>query len=445
MVSFVPWTSGEVASAAKLNSNYQASNDFATAADTAAATASAAARNVINVRNYGAKGDGSTDDTAAIQAAIAAVPVNGGRVEFPAGIYMVSAPLAITNGSTTVTGAGTNVTHVRSTSTTADVFTVGTNAVFTTISYMSIDRSVTTTTGYGIHFLGGGSGTYSRLSDLYVARHARGIHLTSSTYGWVTRCIIESNGFDGVFMTNDTQGACQWQITDSISQGNGGNGWRVFAQTGLGSSQITLGTWTNVASYANTGYGVSFEGASACPVQDIRLMNSFLGEDANGEVNIDTYGQSHLISNLFTELAGTQATGVGFVNPATGFGHGVVITANNADTTITGGTHVANSQSGIYNNGANTTITGVSFQSNGQNSDTAIASNCGIYNAGGNLTLSASTFKGNPYGVYSTTDTLMVSGNTIRPSAGTGTAQAIVNASGTTTSSIITPNRLIAP
>ncbi|MDQ6905234.1 MAG: twin-arginine translocation signal domain-containing protein [Chloroflexota bacterium] len=45
---------------------------------------------VINVRQYGAAGDGATDDTAAIQAAIDAVPPAGGTVLFPPGTYIVA-------------------------------------------------------------------------------------------------------------------------------------------------------------------------------------------------------------------------------------------------------------------------------------------------------------------------------------------------------------------
>ncbi|MEK7153915.1 MAG: glycosyl hydrolase family 28-related protein, partial [Patescibacteria group bacterium] len=44
---------------------------------------------IINVRDYGATGDGITDDTAAVQAAIDAAP-NGGGVVFSRGIYKVS-------------------------------------------------------------------------------------------------------------------------------------------------------------------------------------------------------------------------------------------------------------------------------------------------------------------------------------------------------------------
>jgi predicted small lipoprotein YifL len=44
----------------------------------------------IDVRNYGAKGDGQRDDTAAIQAAINAIPASGGTVLFPPGTYIVA-------------------------------------------------------------------------------------------------------------------------------------------------------------------------------------------------------------------------------------------------------------------------------------------------------------------------------------------------------------------
>lgn len=57
---------------------------------------------VFNVRNYGATGNGSTDDTAAIKAAETAAEALccGGVVEFPPGIYLVS------TGPITIAGQG---------------------------------------------------------------------------------------------------------------------------------------------------------------------------------------------------------------------------------------------------------------------------------------------------------------------------------------------------
>lgn len=427
-------------SAARMN-NLETQYDAALA--TAATMFAGKSPTVLNVRDFGAKGDGVTDDTVALQAAFAAATGPYFSIIVPPGTYLCSGVLAIVQPKTSVLGSGEGVSMIVSTSTTADVITVGTNAIYTHIDGLSINRVATNPTGgFGIHFLGGSSGSYSKLTNLYLRQHARGVHLTSSTYGFMSKVVVEACVVDGVFITNDSQGACQWQITDCLSQANGGDGWRVFAQAGLGAGQITLGNWSNVASFGNTGYGMSFEGVSACPVQDIRIMNCFVGGDGAGEVNLDTYGQSHLIGNLFAELTGSSTTGI-IPSAPSGVGHGVVITANNADVTINGGTMSANSQSGIYTQGADVTITGMAFRNNGQNSDTAISSNCGIYNAGGNLTVSGCSFKGNPYGIYTATDTLMVGVNTIHPTGGTGTAQAIA-AAVTLSASIITPNKLIA-
>ncbi|TWI45746.1 pectate lyase-like protein [Pseudomonas duriflava] len=57
---------------------------------------------VISVKDYGAKGDGITDDTTAIQAALNI----GKAVFFPEGDYRVTAGLALPDGHVCITGAG---------------------------------------------------------------------------------------------------------------------------------------------------------------------------------------------------------------------------------------------------------------------------------------------------------------------------------------------------
>src|SRR5574343_221491 len=61
---------------------------------------------VYNVTAYGATGDGTTDDTAAIQDALDAVPVGGGIVHFPAGIYLVPSGGLTCDAPVTISVAG---------------------------------------------------------------------------------------------------------------------------------------------------------------------------------------------------------------------------------------------------------------------------------------------------------------------------------------------------
>lgn len=63
----------------------------------------------INVKALGAKGDGVTDDTSIIQSAIA----SGKTVYFPAGTYLISSALSVTNDNTQLVGAGIGVTTIK--------------------------------------------------------------------------------------------------------------------------------------------------------------------------------------------------------------------------------------------------------------------------------------------------------------------------------------------
>lgn len=63
----------------------------------------------VNVREYGARGDGLTDDVAAIQAAfdVAATAAIGGTVVFPQGNYRINSTLTVTRNGLRIIGAST--------------------------------------------------------------------------------------------------------------------------------------------------------------------------------------------------------------------------------------------------------------------------------------------------------------------------------------------------
>jgi hypothetical protein len=84
----------------------------------------------IDVRTYGAVGDGLTDDAADIQDAIDAAETAGsGRIYFPAGTYLIGSGLVVTKSHVTLEGAGKGITTIQ----TADTFTTGVAISFTSL------------------------------------------------------------------------------------------------------------------------------------------------------------------------------------------------------------------------------------------------------------------------------------------------------------------------
>lgn len=131
---------------------------------------------IFNVKDpaYGALGDDSTDDTAAINAAIAALNTAGaGVLYFPPGIYKTTAALTTITAVTTVVGSGCADSHFRQAvttiklnSTTAVLFTVGSGAHGTKFSDLNLVNTAggTPTAGAAIQVLGGDGARYERLT-----------------------------------------------------------------------------------------------------------------------------------------------------------------------------------------------------------------------------------------------------------------------------------------
>ena len=85
--------------------------------DAAPAQVLATTSDPFNVKSFGAIGDGRTDDTAPIRAAIAAAnTLGGGVVYLPTGSYLVSGTLTFSNG-VSLAGSGRWSTNIRYTGT----------------------------------------------------------------------------------------------------------------------------------------------------------------------------------------------------------------------------------------------------------------------------------------------------------------------------------------
>jgi len=104
----------------------------------------------VNVLDYGAKGDGATDDTAAIQAALNAI-TTGGEVVFPPGTYLVSGggSLLQPKSNTALIGTQTaSVIRINSASAAASIFGIGTNVSGLVFEGLTLDGNSSVVTAY---------------------------------------------------------------------------------------------------------------------------------------------------------------------------------------------------------------------------------------------------------------------------------------------------------
>lgn len=146
----------------------------------------------VSVKDFGATGDGTTDDTAAIQLALNAGTY--GAVYFPTGTYKVSSALTV-NPSTHVFGSGYDAI-IKTNSATANIFNVSGQFVY--ISDLTFNSSVTRTGGYYVDILSGSS--RFRLEQFWMNNAHSGICVrnTSATVTIARGQIINNVAVTGV-------------------------------------------------------------------------------------------------------------------------------------------------------------------------------------------------------------------------------------------------------
>jgi hypothetical protein len=91
-------------------------------------TVSSKLGDVVSVKDFGATGDGSTDDTSAINAAITACLSSGAALYFPEGVYKITSTLTTITGQFTMYGDGPFKTRLQFAPTAADTMIYMDNA-----------------------------------------------------------------------------------------------------------------------------------------------------------------------------------------------------------------------------------------------------------------------------------------------------------------------------
>jgi hypothetical protein len=169
----------------------------------------ALALGVVNVRHYGATGDGATDDTAAIQAAFDN-RTDGSAIYFPPGKYMhTGLSVARTGGELAIIGASgphwynANVSVLWCTDPNVDNLTVAANTVIIeNICFRSVDDDPNYTgNGVYLHYAGGVNGCQIRNCWFQKLGQAA-IKLGKADLTTISNCTMELSSI-GVDLTTD--------------------------------------------------------------------------------------------------------------------------------------------------------------------------------------------------------------------------------------------------
>jgi Ca2+-binding RTX toxin-like protein len=235
---------------------------------------------VFNVRDYGARGDASHNDTRAIQWAInAAAKAGGGEVYLPRGTYIVSATnddggCLTLKSHVSLVGAGQSQTALRlANHSTTDVdgiirTSAHNDTLGASVRNLTLDGNASKTTGTVIGLVGGNANDLqAHTHDLTVSGvlisncSGDGLRVSAQTRGLVVEdSVALGNGGDG-FSTrlinsrsDDTGGP---QFTDNIAAQNGGDGFDLHH---AGSVSI----FDNV-SQGNAGNGIVLEKVAGAP------------------------------------------------------------------------------------------------------------------------------------------------------------------------------------
>jgi hypothetical protein len=233
-----------------------------------------------SVINFGAVGNGVTDDTAAIQAAINSFTSAGGVLYFPVGVYKITSTLTV-NKPVMLIGAGSgDISGIAGVPATKILWAGGASPM---INYG----------GFGTFFSGGGI-QYMALDGASVATQC----LVTKDVG---RCI-----FTSVVLANAVTHA--WRITNSPTLFPTGffvcTDIRIFLRGG--STQNAVGI--AVQGLSTTGVG----GVTLCTMNNVRIEHAngsgvLIG--TNNAANVDA-GDNFIWNGLFTFRANTE-TGFG--------------------------------------------------------------------------------------------------------------------------------------
>ena len=339
----------ETAAAAALNA--------ATAPATVVSTGSTTSRllsarfaEIVSVRDFGAVGDGVTDDTVAIQAAIA----TGRQVYFPPATYHVTGSINLATSGQHIWGDG-NSSIISTGSATADVFVLG-GTLGTVIEHLQFTASVVRTAGA---YVNTGAASFCTLEHLFMTGFFIGIQLGSSTtigsMVRVTDCYLYGGAAPGV-----STGLYIWGGDDVILKGvlcvgsaasqlatgimilSAGDIFLIHCQciwagngvvVAPGSGQVVQSLWFDAClSDTCSGWGMLIEASGSGSVQLLKCSNGWNASCVMGGIGLFTSGTGVIQQVDVVNMVVSNHSGSGIFAGTNGVTHlniaGCAISAN---------------------------------------------------------------------------------------------------------------------
>lgn len=314
----------------------------------------------LSVKQFGAKGDGITDDATAFTNCFA----TGGDILIPQGNFILQTTPSITVSGTRLLGAGRGHTTI-TTNSIGHCIVVASGLSYIEMRDFTIIRPSIPLgdTQNGIHF--SGLTEQAKLCYIRSIGNWHNFRLCATSLSW-TEHLFSDNAFgNGIYQTNEDHVAAgmQWEHNEPFVQRSNGWGFRAFTNFGTTANLAPLiAPW----SFANKLGGFSFVGSALHPLNGIRVLGGFSGEEGNDSIFVDSFGSVDIqLANFQTEINGTSAVGVNNSTPATATGRGFTITANNTTVFINGCTALGHSFTGILSDCPRYVISGCMVRANG--------------------------------------------------------------------------------